>query len=156
MRIKKWIWLLRVSECSTPRETSFWKVRFETVHICVFVVSPSRWIPLNSFCACLGRFADLRKNRFRIFWACHIYEIAPLAWLWPLFGSLGPPWAPLGCPLPTSSSIFTVCDACAQNQASWNAPLEPGDLQEPRKCQMLLHLFRSIWINDSSLQWLCA
>ena len=41
----------------------------------------------------------------------------------------------LRAPLLTSSSMFTVCDACAQNQASWNTPPEPP---EPAKwCQEL-------------------
>ena len=49
----------------------------------------------------------------------------PLGSLWGALGSLWVPlsslWLPLGrlgLPLQTSSSMFTVCDACRQNQAS--------------------------------------
>ena len=70
----------------------------------------------------------------------------PLA---PFWSPLGRPWDPLGCLgapvrslgrlwglwLALGSSMFTVCDACAQNQASWNTPREP---REPAKwCQEL-------------------
>ena len=47
---------------------------------------------------------------------------------WSPLESLGLPWA---SPLQTSSSMFTVCDACAQNQASWNTPREPREPREP-------------------------
>ena len=54
---------------------------------------------------------------------------------WSPLGSLGLPWA---SPLQTSSSMFTVCHACAQNQASWNTPRESRESPEPRKwCQEL-------------------
>ncbi len=53
----------------------------------------------------------------------------PLGSLW---GALGSLWVPLarfgsfGCPWALfGSSMFTVCDACRQNQASWNTPPEP-------------------------------
>ena len=70
----------------------------------------------------------------------------PLGSLWGALGSLWVPlsslWLPLGrlgLPLQTSSSMFTVCDACRQNQASWNTPQEPREPREPRKrCQELL------------------
>ena len=54
---------------------------------------------------------------------------AHLAGLWNHFGALWEPVISLGPgpPLQTSSSMFTVCDACAQNQASWNTPPEPRE-----------------------------
>ena len=62
----------------------------------------------------------------------------PLESLWRSLGAHGIPWAALGPPLQTSSSMFTVCDACRQNQASWNTPREPREPREPRKwCQEL-------------------
>ena len=49
----------------------------------------------------------------------------PLGCPWLALGALGSLWVPLapfGCPwAPFGSSMFTVCDACAQNQASWNS-----------------------------------
>ena len=60
----------------------------------------------------------------------------PLGSLWGALGSLWVPLAPFGCPwapwAPFGSSMFTVCDACRQNQASWNTPPEP-----PEWCQEL-------------------
>ena len=96
----------------------------------------------SSQTACLRRFADIRKTRSWIFRPCYCFEIALILCVLSslshqtrfgrLWGTLGSLWVPFG------TSLFTVCDACRQNQASWNTPPDAREPREPRKwCQEL-------------------
>ena len=67
----------------------------------------------------------------------------PLGCPWLALGALGSLWVPLApfrCPwAPFGSSMFTVCDACAQNQASWNSsPWSRMSRMSPKWCHPLL------------------
>ena len=104
------------------------------------VFSPNLWGDLLSFAKFMRRFAVICRIYDAI--CCHL----------PPFGCPWAPWAPFG------SSMFTVCDACAQNQASWNS--SPMSRMWPKWCHPLLlrpplpHALgaRMTWVKTNSLK----